>query len=175
MKQARGRQRINGSAAERDAGFTIIEILVTITIALILTAMAIPLLQNVLTGYRLNGAVSSMSGIIQSTRYQAIFNGYPFQVVIDKTAMTYQVTSDPNRAGAFTNFCVPAAASCPVSLTGSSIPVAIGANTTITFSPGGSVTSTTAAGGLTQIVVTYKSKQETINVSSYGNVKVTTP
>jgi prepilin-type N-terminal cleavage/methylation domain-containing protein len=175
MKQVRGWQGKNVSAAQAGAGFTLIEILFTIMIALILTAMAIPLLQSVLTGYRLNGAVSSMTGAIQSTRYQAIFNGYPFQLVIDKAAMTYQVKSDPTRGGAFTNYCVPAAASCPVPLAGSGTQVAIGANTTITFSPGGSVGSTTAAGGMTQIVVTYKTKQETINVSSYGNTKVTTP
>jgi len=41
----------------------------------------------------------------------------------------------------------------------------INQSTTLTFSPGGSVTSPQAVGGVTQIILTYKSKQETINVS----------
>jgi len=60
-----------------------------------------------------------------------------------------------------------------VSVTATSKEVTLDADTTLTFSPGGGVTSTTAAGGITTLVVTYQGKTETITVSSYGSIKVT--
>jgi prepilin-type N-terminal cleavage/methylation domain-containing protein len=154
-------------------GFTLIELIFVIVIGLILTVIAVPLVNNVMTGYRLRGAAASVSGSIQATRYQAIFNGYPFRLVLSNTALTYQVQSDPNRSGAFANYCVPAAAACPISLAGSGMNLTLDASSTFTFSPGGSVVSTTAAGGVTTMLLTYSGKTETITVSSYGNIKVT--
>ena len=154
-------------------GFTLIELILVILIGLIMTAMAVPLLNNTMTVYRVRGSATAVAGTVQATRYQAIFNGYPFRLVIDSAAKTYQVQSDQARAGVFTNYCVPAAASCPVPLMGSGTKVALDADTTFTFSPGGTVQSTTAVAGVTTMVLTYSGKTETITVSSYGNVKVT--
>ena len=154
-------------------GFTLIELIFVLLICLIMVGMAVPLLNNTLTGYRLRGAAAAVNGSIQATRYQAIFNGYPFRLVIDSTALTYQIQRDQARAGVFTNYCVPAAASCPVPVAGSGTKVAIDADTIFTFSPGGTVQSTTAVGGVTTMVLTYSGKTETITVSSYGNIKVT--
>lgn len=162
-----------GQRGKSARGFTLIELIFVIVIGLIMTVIAVPLLNTTITGYRLRGAASSVSGSVQATRYQAIFNGYPFQLVFDSAALTYQVQRDQNRTGAFTNYCVPAAASCPVPLAGSGINVVLGASTTFTFSPGGSVQSTTAVSGVTTMVLTYSGKTENITVSSYGNVKVT--
>ena len=164
----------NVYSAHRSArGFTVLELVFVLLIFMIMAAMAIPLIQNVMGSYRLNGAVSSVTGAIQSTRYQAIFNGYPFRVVFNQAALTYQIQSDPARAGVFANFCVPAAASCPVPLAGSSTQVAINQDTTFTFSPGGSVQSPQAVGGVTVLSLTYSGKTKNITVSSYGNIKVT--
>jgi Tfp pilus assembly protein FimT len=138
-----------------------------------MTVMAIPLVNSTLTNYRIHGAASAVSSSLQSTRYLAIFNGYPFQVVYNSAALTYQVKSDPTRTGTFTAYCVPAAASCPIPLAGSGLNVVLNADTTFTFSPGGTTQSTTAAAGVTTMVITYSGKTETITVSSYGNVKVT--
>ncbi|HEX4602638.1 MAG TPA: prepilin-type N-terminal cleavage/methylation domain-containing protein [Candidatus Angelobacter sp.] len=158
---------------ESSRGFTIIELLIVVVICLIMAGMAVPLLNTTMTGYRLRGATASVTGSIQATRYQAIFNGYPFRLVLDSTARTYQVQRDQARAGVFTNYCVPAAASCAVPLAGSGTVVALNANTTFTFSPGGTVQSTTAVSGVTTMVLTYGGKTETVTVSSYGNIKVT--
>jgi len=144
-----------------------------VLIGLVMTVIAVPLVNNVMSGYRLRGAASAVTSSIQGTRYQAIFNGYQFRLVVDHTALTYQVQNDVGRTGAFTNYCVPAAAACPVSVTATSSQVTLDADTTFTFSPGGSVTSTTAAGGITTLVLTYQGKTETITVSSYGSIKVT--
>jgi prepilin-type N-terminal cleavage/methylation domain-containing protein len=171
VRQDRTERR--GLREKSTRGFTLLELIFVLLIALIMAGMAVPLLNNTMTVYRLRGAASSVSGSIQATRYQAIFNGYPFRLVLDSAAGTYQVQRDQARAGVFTNFCVPAAASCPVPLTGSGTKVALGADTTFTFSPGGTVQSTTAAAGVTTMVLTYSGKTETITVSSYGNIKVT--
>jgi prepilin-type N-terminal cleavage/methylation domain-containing protein len=165
--------RPKGQRSRSARGFTLIELIFVLLITLIMTGMAIPLLNNTMTAYRLRGATASVTGSIQATRYQAIFNGYPFRLVIDGTARTYQVQRDQARAGVFTNFCVPAATSCAVPLAGSGTKVVLGADTTFTFSPGGTVQSTTAVGGVTTMVLTYGGKTETITVSSYGNIKVT--
>jgi prepilin-type N-terminal cleavage/methylation domain-containing protein len=176
MKRRQVRQHGNQPEVNRGQsarGFSLIELIFVILIALIMTAMAVPLLNNGMTSYRVRGAAASVAGSIQGTRYQAIFNGYPFRLVIDSAAKTYQVQNDQARAGVFTNYCVPAAASCPVPLMGSGTKVALDADTTFTFSPGGTVQSTTAVAGVTTMVLTYSGKTETITVSSYGNVKVT--
>jgi len=159
--------------AEAARGFSLLELSFVVLIGIVMTAIAVPLVNNVMNGYRLRGAASAVTSSIQATRYQAIFNGYPFRLVIDHNALTYQVQNDVGRVGAFVNYCVPAAPACPVSVTATSKEVTLDADTTFTFSPGGGVTSTTAAGGITTLVVTYQGKTETITVSSYGSIKVT--
>jgi len=166
-------KRPRGQRGRSTRGFSLIELIVVLLISLIMAGMAVPLLNNTMTSYRLRGATASVTGSIQAARYQAIFNGYPFRLVLNSTAKTYQVQSDQARAGVFANYCVPAAASCPVPLAGSGTPVALDADTTFTFSPGGTVQSTTAVSGVTTMVLTYGGKTENITVSSYGNIKVT--
>ena len=154
----------------RTLGFSLIEMVLVVAILLITVVMALPLLNNIMTTYRLNSAVTAVTGFIQSARYQALASGYGYQVVLNKAASTIQIQSDPNRINTYTNLCVPAAASCPIPLSGSGIPVVLGADTTLQFRPSGIVTATA---GSTTLTLAYGGKTETITVSSYGNVKVT--
>jgi Tfp pilus assembly protein FimT len=170
-RQPENRRRVRKGGAA--LGFSLLELAFVVLIGIVMTVIAVPLVNNVMSGYRLRGAASAVTSSIQATRYQAIFNGYPFRLVVDHTALTYQVQYDPGRTGAFTNYCVPAMPACPISVTATSKEVTLDADTTFTFSPGGSVTSTTAAGGVTTLVLTYEGKTETITVSSYGSIKVT--
>ena len=152
----------NRGSKLRRAGFTLIEMVITVAIALTVTLIAIPLINNAYQSFRLSAAVSSISGAIQTTRYQAISAGYPFQVIFSKANSTYQVQSDPGRTGAFANV-------------GNAVPfggqqMALGADTTIQCHPSGLVT---ASVGSTTLTITYNNKQENITVSSYGNIKVT--
>jgi prepilin-type N-terminal cleavage/methylation domain-containing protein len=151
-------------------GFSLIEMVIVLAIGLIAAVIAVPLLTNVMAAYRLRSAVSSVTGFIQGARYQAISAGYAYQVVLNKASSTVQIQSDPNRTGTYTNLCVPAAASCPIPISGSGIPVVLGTDTTLQFRPSGIVMATT---GTTTLTLSYGGKTETITVSSYGNVKVT--
>jgi Tfp pilus assembly protein FimT len=175
MKRA-PRQDRTASAGKTSAGFTLMELLIGIAIVMIMTAIALPMLQSGMAYFRLRGAISSITGAIQSTRYQAIVQGIPYQVVFDSTAKTYQIQNQPGGAGAFVNVCVPAQASCPVPLSGSGMPVTLDVDTTLTFSPGGRVSSTNPANKTVPItmVITYTGKPpESIQVSTYGNINVT--
>jgi Tfp pilus assembly protein FimT len=154
----------------RTLGYSLIEMVLVVSILLLMAVLAIPLLNNIMNAYRLRSAVSAVTGFIQSARYQALASGYGYQVVLNKATSTIQIQSDPNRIGTYTNFCVPAASSCPIPLSGSGIPVVLGADTTLQFRPSGIVTATT---GSTTLTLAYGGKTETITVSSYGNVKVT--
>jgi prepilin-type N-terminal cleavage/methylation domain-containing protein len=150
-------------------GFTIIEVMIVVVIAFVMAAMAAPLVNNVTSYFRLRGAVSSVTGAIQSTRYQAIFQGCPYQLVFVAATKSYQVKNQCPVGGPFANVCAGGAAACAVPLSGTGTPVALNADITLTFSPGGKVTSATAP---MSMVVTYAGKPETITVSSYGSIHV---
>ena len=102
----------SGQSRRPVQGFTLIELIFVVLIGLLMTALALPLLNSVTGTYRLRGAAASVAGVVQSTRYQAISSGYTYQVVLKKAAATFQVQSDPNRTGTFANYCAGGSASC---------------------------------------------------------------
>jgi type II secretory pathway pseudopilin PulG len=144
-----------------------------VVVVVLMAAMAIPLLNRVAPALKLRGAVSSVTGAIQSTRYQAIFQGCPYQLVFAAAANTYQVQRQCPAGGAFTNYCVPAATSCPIPLSGSGTPVTLNGDIILTFSPGGKVTSPGFPGGGINMVLSYGGRPpETISISTYGSINV---
>jgi type II secretion system protein H len=172
MKRVRGWQHEIAPAEHKSAGFTLIELIVCVVIVVLMTAMAVPLLQNAIGNFKLRGAISSITGAIQSTRYQAINQGIPYQIVFDSTAKTYQIQNQPGGAGAYVNVCNGGLASCPVPMAGDSSSVTLNTDTTLKFSPGGKVSSTNNVA--MTMLITYTGKPvETIKVSSYGNINVT--
>jgi prepilin-type N-terminal cleavage/methylation domain-containing protein len=146
----------------RGAGFSLVELMVTIAVLLIMAAAAAPLAQSTLSGFRLKSSAGVVSGAISSTRFQAISNGYLYRLAFDKATNTYQISSDPTGSGTFTKVggAVPFGPST----------LGIDENTTIQFSPSGKVTFLT---GTSPIVLTLKAKTGTLTVSTYGNVNVT--
>lgn len=165
------RSSINTRRSRNVQGFTLLELLFTVAVVILMTTMAVPLVSNVMGTFRLRSAVSSVTGVIQAARYQAISSGYAYQVVLSKAGSTFQVQSNPSwPTGTFTNYCVPTAVSCAVPLSNSAIPVVLGADTTLQFRPSGMVTATA---GSTTLTLAYGDKSQTITVSTYGNIKVT--
>jgi Tfp pilus assembly protein FimT len=152
-----------------------LELLVVIAIASILAAMAIPGFVNTLRIYRMRSAVSSVTGAISSTRYQAIFHGCKTQVVFTASSYSYQLQSEQPAYGG--QACLTAFANV-----GSAVPLmgkgmALNQNVTLTFTPGGGVGSTPAMNPI-QMVLSYPGftstvPSETIQVSNYGNITVT--
>ncbi len=145
------------SRSER--GYTMIEIVMAMLVGLILTSMAIPQVKSGMYSYRLNSAVAMSKWAIQSTRFQALAKGYPYQVVFTAATNTYQIQDLPTGAGSYANV----GTSIPLA----SWPMTFNQNTTINFQPNGFVTETVGSNVFT---ITYQGTTATITVSNYGNV-----
>jgi prepilin-type N-terminal cleavage/methylation domain-containing protein len=151
-------------------GYTLVELLVVLIIAATMTAVALPVLQGSLNNIRLSAAVQSATGAISTTRYQALRYGYPFQLQLNATTLTYQVLSEPVGAAAFANV-------------GSAIPISaskitLNANTTLQFNPSGTVQFITGGAGLSldapTFTIAYAGRTTTVTLSSVGYVTTST-
>jgi prepilin-type N-terminal cleavage/methylation domain-containing protein len=152
-----------GRHSGNSRGFSLIEMLVMLAIGTILTVMAIPSVRSGLRNYRLEGAISSVTWAVHSTRYQALMEGYPFQVILSSTANTYQIQSSPTGTGG------------PYSNVGTAVPfsaypVILSADTTLNFRPNGFVQATT---GTLTFNVAYQGVCQKLAVTNYGNVSIT--
>jgi Tfp pilus assembly protein FimT len=146
---------------------TVLELLIVVSIAIVMTAMAVPAVRSATRYFQLRAAVASVSGEIQTTRYEALKRGYPYRLVLDNTARTMQVQSDPTNTGAWANV------DSAIPLAGSGDQVSLDTAVTLAFRPGGMVTSASAdTNGNTAMTVTFQSKTGTITVSRYGNVNI---
>lgn len=156
-------------------GFTLLELVVVVAIAMILGAIAIPFIGNTMRVYKMRAGVTSVTSAISSARYQAIFHGCKTQVVFTASSYSYQIQSQQPAIGGQACLAAYANVGGAVPLMGKGI--AINQNVTMTFSPGGAVGSTPAMNPI-QMVLTYPGftttvQQETIQVSNYGNITVT--
>jgi len=152
----------------RGAGFTLIELVVVVAIVLLISAMAAPYFRNMVRMYRLNAAASSVSGLIQSTRYQSITVGCPYTLAFTAGSIMYQVQTQ-NITGN------PPTCSTTFSNVGSALPwsttteVAISQSTTLQFNPSGTVQANT--GALT-FNLTLGTMTKAFTVSGVGNVSI---
>lgn len=150
----------------RKAGFTLVEVALTIVVVLGLLAYGIPKMQTVIYNYQLDAAVDSCSWALQATRYQAVQMGYPYQVAFNASTNSYQVLNDttyPTTPITFSNV----GNSVPITPSG----VVISASNTIQFSPSGLVTAV-GSSSLTFTVSYQGLPAKTITVSPYGQVHV---
>jgi len=83
----------------KNSGFTLIELMVTIAIIAIVSAIAIPGYMSWLPNYRLRSAVLDLEGNIQWTRLQAIKRNQTWAVLFDQPNDIYYVCSDPGVNG----------------------------------------------------------------------------
>jgi Tfp pilus assembly protein FimT len=135
--------------------------MLVMAISMVMGAMVIPSIRSTMANYQLSAAVDSASGAIQTTRYQAIMQGYPYQVAFSSTNNTFQVLSQAPPATSFSNV------GSAVPLAG--IPIVVSANTTLQFKANGAVTA--PVGGMS-FTISYKGKTKTLTVSNYGSITV---
>lgn len=128
----------------------------------ILTAMAVPHVTSIQNQYRLQDAVSSATWAIQSTRYQALMAGYPYQVVLTAATETYQIQNLPPGATTYANV------GTAIPISGSN--VSLNQDTTLQFQPNGAISATKGALNFT---LSYNGNTKSITVSNYGNISVT--
>jgi prepilin-type N-terminal cleavage/methylation domain-containing protein len=144
----------------RIRGFSLIELMIVVLIGTVATSMAVPQVKSMVYYYRLNSAVAMAKWAIQSTRFQALQMGYPFQVAFSATNKNYQIQNLPSGT-TYQNV------GSAVPLSGSGITVS--ADTTLNFKPNGTVAATVGSNVFT---VTYQGTTKTLTVSNYGNVTV---
>lgn len=150
---------------------TIIELVVVTAILVVLFAFSLPVIQRTLTNYHLTEASAALSGVIQSTRYQAIMRGCPYTIAFVQNSGNYQIGTQsisgtpPACATNFSNVGAP----LPWSTSGD---VRLGASTTLQLNPNGTVLATV---GSLVLTLTNGAGTKTITVSGVGNVTVTGP
>lgn len=155
----------------RNRGYSLLELMGVVAIAMIMAGMALPIIKSSLQMYRSQAAVNSITGAIAATRYRAITDGCPYQVAFASGTNTYQVST----------MATGSACAATFSATGTAMPfgytsqVKLNADITFQFSPGGSVTVST--GSLPIAVSTLNASGSTIStkniqVTSYGSVTV---
>jgi prepilin-type N-terminal cleavage/methylation domain-containing protein len=147
-------------------GFSLIEMLVVVTIVSTLSTIAIPQLMNAMKSYRLASAVAAASGAIQSTRYLAIMHGYPYQLTFNATSGSYQVASQPPGATSFVP--VPPGTATPIA---ASNQATINQTTVMQFNSNGTMTSGLAGNAV--FTISNGVTTEQITVSGVGYVSVT--
>jgi len=153
-------RRSGAASARKSRGFSLVEVIMAMLIGSILTAVAIPSVKSGINSYRLNSAVAMAKWSIQSTRFQALAKGYPYQVVFSATNANYQIQNLPSGTTyANVGTTIPLA----------SWPMTFSADTTINFQPNGFVTATV---GTNSFSITYQGSCQVITVSNYGNVGV---
>ena len=158
-------------AVKRVAGFTMIELVMVMLVAMVISAFALPIVSDVVNFYRLRSAVANATWAIQSVRFQALMAGYPFQVTFAGGTgginPSYQIASMPSGTLVYTNV------GGAIPLSGS--PAVLTAATVATLLPNGVVTMT--AGGITSTTmqISYSGNSNTITVSNYGNISVASP
>jgi Tfp pilus assembly protein FimT len=149
-------------------GFSMIELVMVLLVSTVLSACALPIVVETLNAYRLRSAVASATWAIQSTRFQALMEGYPFQVIFTGGTggvnPSYQIASEAAPAVTFSNV----GTSVPIS--GS--PVVLSTPTTLQFKANGIVSATT---GALSFQISYAGRSNTITVSNYGNIAITSP
>jgi prepilin-type N-terminal cleavage/methylation domain-containing protein len=152
-------------------GFTLLELVVVVAIAMILAGIAVPIINNSMRVYSFRSSIAAFTGIIQSTRYNAIYHGCPYQLTFTAAPMTYTVASQVPAVGTTTCLAAMGVASAAVPLPGKG--AALNTNLTLLFHPSGLVQATT--GSLTTTTMTFPgiAQAENIQVSAFGRVYVT--
>jgi prepilin-type N-terminal cleavage/methylation domain-containing protein len=151
-------------------GFTLLELVLVVAIAMVLAAIAVPVINNTMHVYTLRSTIAGFTGIIQSTRYQAIYHGCPYQLTFTASTMTYTVASEVPAVGTTTCLAAMGTASPAIPLPGKGS--VLNGNLTLLFHPSGQVQATT--GSLTT-TMTFPgiSQAENIQISTFGRIYVT--
>jgi len=98
--------RAKGGDRPTQGGFTLIEVIVTLTIVALATSFVLPALDSGLPHWRLTGAVRDMTTLLKFARNQAVASMKPLHVILDKSSQLYwldhadaPVTGDPYHGG----------------------------------------------------------------------------
>src|SRR5882672_10558844 len=78
----------------RIAGFSMVELAVSLTVLLILTAIAIPSLMRSFRTYQLNDAAARLSDMLKLTRFEAVRRNKPVCFLMQQSGSTWILGTD---------------------------------------------------------------------------------
>jgi len=179
--------------SRRQEGFSLIEMVIVMAIILILSAVAIPMVTAAVNAYRLRSATNAVTGLIKTTRFQAMSAGYPYQIIFTEATSSYQLQQDtlinPNTGQYDGNYVNVTSTGSSGTISGTSANVTFNTDLTLQFSPSGAVKYVTGNGVAANLAATScsngnganctltlsysRTPNETIVVTGYGNVTVT--
>ncbi|HTY49893.1 MAG TPA: GspH/FimT family pseudopilin, partial [Steroidobacteraceae bacterium] len=90
-------------APRRQAGVTLIELMVVITVAAILLAVGIPTFKNITTSYRISGEINGLLGDMQFARAEAIKEGQSVTICVSPDGVSCSGASWQNGWTVFPN------------------------------------------------------------------------
>lgn len=142
-----------------------LETVIVLLIASVLTAIAVPQVGSAMNRYRLQGAVANCTWAVQSTRYQALRDGIQYQVVFTKSTNSYQIQSSADGGVTFTN--VANSTAIPLA----AVNTVLNQDTTLRFKPNGYVS---APVGALNFNITYNGMCQAVTVTNYANITLST-
>jgi prepilin-type N-terminal cleavage/methylation domain-containing protein len=166
------KKSIHGNSAA--PGFSILEVLVVVSVVLILTGMAIPAGRTAMKSYQLDAAADSATGAIQGARYQAIMHGYSYQLDFDSTTNKFQLSNEVPPAVTFSSV------GSTVPISGSPITIGVGTASSgstghliLLFKANGAVSITSGQSMPANLTISYNGTTKHLTVSNYGSISTT--
>ena len=90
----------SGAPGRANGGFSMVELVVSICVMLVLTAVAVPSLTRSLRVYQLNSAAASVSGMLKFTRFEAVRRNQQINFLALRRGAGWVVGTDSNANGA---------------------------------------------------------------------------
>ena len=156
-KAALGRSRkYSGRRRSHSSGFSMVELAVSLTVLLILTAIAVPSLMYSFRTYQLNDAATRVSDALKFTRYEAVRRNTQVCFLMQSgPASSWIIGTDSNCSGTFTanerqqviagfagllgSGVAPSPSAISTALGGASLTTKSGGNGSITFDARGAI------------------------------------
>jgi type IV fimbrial biogenesis protein FimT len=149
----------SGTRRSATAGFSMVELVVSICVMLVLTALAIPSLMHSLRTYQLNETAASVSDMLKFTRFEAVRRNKQISLQVSQSGTSWIVWTDSLGAGnggpidprdkqqliaGFATLLpagapVPAPNAITASLGGGTLTTLSGANNSVTFDARGAI------------------------------------
>lgn len=155
-------------------GFSILELLLVVSVVLVMTGMAIPAARSAMKSYQLDAAADSVSGAIQGARYQAIMHGYLYQLDFNSTTNQFQLSNEVPPAATFSTV------GSAVPISGSQVTLGVGTASSgsaghliFQFKPNGSISITSGQSAPGVLTIAYNGTTKHLTVSNYGSISTT--
>lgn len=117
--RAKGRN-IDLSVMKKSQGFSLLEVVIVVAIVLIVSAIAIPAVQQVTDTYRLNSSGNAAASVLQQARLAAVKENQPYYVQFTPGPAPNMITASPLETRAYVS-------SDPTAMTAGNVVFAAGA------------------------------------------------